>query len=188
MEFSAVPFDGIPEIDWIFFYSQNGVRFFFENISTDQLADVKLATIGPGTAACLAEVFRSANFIGDGAAKTSAETFLPFAEGKKVLFPRAANSRRSVQLELGDRVQSFDLVVYENLPKSNITLPDFDVLVFTSPLNAQAYFSQKKWREGQRVVAIGKTTANALAGLRISKVEVAERPSEEGLAEAVLSR
>ncbi|MCB0580815.1 MAG: uroporphyrinogen-III synthase, partial [Phaeodactylibacter sp.] len=40
---------------------------------------------------------------------------------------------------------------------------------------------------GQSVVAIGRTTAEALRRLGVEEVAVAEEPSEEGLAEVVVS-
>ena len=187
IEFSAVPFELPEKADWLFFYSQNGVRFFFENAQAGILPKAKTAAIGPATAEVVRAYSRQVDFVGDGASKTTAAAFLKMAAGQRVVFPRAANSRRSIQKVLGEKIAAIDLVVYQNLPKKKVELPGFDVLVFTSPMNAQAYFSEKKWREGQRVIAIGRTTEKALHELGIKKVEVADEPSERGLAIVVLS-
>jgi uroporphyrinogen-III synthase len=61
------------------------------------------------------------------------------------------------------------------------------VLVFTSPLNAVTYLSKFSLQEGQRVVAIGDSTAKALRDAGALKVKVAEAPNEKSLAEVVLS-
>jgi len=60
--------------------------------------------------------------------------------------------------------------------------------VFTSPLNAQAYFARYALLEGQKVVAIGRTTAQAIADLGISNVITAPTPTEEVLAEICKSQ
>ena len=191
IEFAAVPFKGIPASDWIFFYSKNGVKFFFEQVLNlpgwgEVTPMPKLAAIGPGTADYLEENFGHPQFVGDGQAKTTAGQFLKKAKGQRILFPRAKNSRRSVQEWMAGKAELIDLIVYDNIPKKNIGLAGFDYLVFTSPLNAQAYFSNDKFLEEQTVVAIGQTTAAALMDLGIRKILRAKSPSEEHLAEVVL--
>ena len=32
LQLELIPFEKIPSVDWIFFYSQNGVQFFFNQI------------------------------------------------------------------------------------------------------------------------------------------------------------
>ena len=32
LQLELIPFEKIPSVDWIFFYSQNGVQFFFNHI------------------------------------------------------------------------------------------------------------------------------------------------------------
>lgn len=185
IEFSALPFDLPDEMDWLFFYSQNGARFFFDAALERDLTKVKIGAIGPATAEVVESYDHAVHFVGDGNSKTTSEAFLHLAAGQKVVFPRAETSRRSTQKILGDKIESIDLVVYRNVPKERVELDDFDLLVFTSPLNAQAYFSMKKWQESQRVIAIGETTAGALKKLGIEKVEVAGEPSERGLVSQV---
>ncbi len=186
VDFSPVPISQLPPAAWLFFYSKTGVRYFFQQISPEKITGVKLAAIGPGTAAALEEAIRPPDFTGDGDPESTAALFLETARGQRVLFPRAKESRQSIQKILEPHLTALDLVVYENSPRRDFTLPDFDVLVFTSPLNAQAYFSKKRWEETQKVVAIGKTTAKALAKLGVERVIVAENPSEESLAAEVL--
>ena len=147
---------------------------------------MKLAALGPGTAAALEQQHLKADFIGDGDPENTAAAFLQTAKGLQVLFPQARESRQSVQTFLENEFGAIDLVVYENAPRTDFNLPDFDILVFTSPMNAEAYFAQKSWKPFQTVIAIGKTTAAALAVPGIRDVIVSEQPSEESLAESVL--
>ena len=58
IEFSAVDFNLNLDVDWLFFYSKNGVRFFFNQLNNNQLEIIKnkkIGTIGSGTAQFLAE-------------------------------------------------------------------------------------------------------------------------------------
>lgn len=184
--FSAAPFVLPASFDWVFFYSSHGVRFFFEQLAKTGITlprTTRFGAIGPATA----RVLESVHFIGDGNPETAAASFRTVAAGKRVLFPRAADSRQSVQLLLGNAVEALDLVVYQNEPLREIVLSDAAVLIFTSPLNAQAYFSKCRLLPGQKVFAIGQTTARALSDLHIVPEAVAPQPSEEALAGLVLS-
>lgn len=186
LTFSMVPVEMLPQAAWLFFYSKNGVRFFFQQIPLNRIDSVKLAAIGPGTAAFLESVARPPDFTGDGEPGSTAAAFLKLAVNQRVLFPQAKESRQSIQKLLSPYLTPLDLVVYENLPRQDVQLPVCDVLVFTSPLNARAFFAEQRWNKNQKVVAIGKTTEKALQELGIDRISVAEEPTEEALAVAVL--
>ncbi|MDZ4681477.1 MAG: uroporphyrinogen-III synthase [Saprospiraceae bacterium] len=184
--FSALPFVLPASFDWVFFYSSHGVRFFFEQLAKTGITlpqTTHFGAIGPATARLLETV----HFVGDGTPEKTTEVFRTVAAGKRVLFPRAAHSRQSVQLLLGNTVEALDLVVYQNEPLREVVLSDAAALIFTSPLNAQAYFSKHRLLSGQKVFAIGQTTAQALSDLRIVPEAVAPQPSEEALAGLVLT-
>ena len=217
LNFSAVAFDVLPTVEWIFFYSQNAVRFFFQSLAlsdnlmvsdnflelkartknfSDKVSDttkasdkggIRLATIGASTAQFLQQNFCKPNFIGTGVPESTSEAFLKVAKGQSVLFPRARNSRQSIQKLLGSEMKAIDLIVYENTIKKDIQLIDFEILVFTSPLNVAAYFSLKKLKSFQKVVAIGNTTAEALRKQGVEDIAISKKPSESGLVEAVLN-
>lgn len=189
VDFQAVTFHECPQVDWVFFSSPRAVHFFLEGLKNDATTlpeDVRLAALGEGTARALEEEGQEVSFTGNGDPVVTAGQFLTVAEGLRVLFPRARISKRSVQETLKGHLQVFEVVVYDNVPSGDVPAEDFDILVFTSPLNAQAFFAVKGQQAGQRVVAIGKTTAWALAALGIEGVAVAARPSEEELASSVL--
>ncbi len=185
INFEAVPIEKLPEAKWLFFYSKTGVRFFFRQIPSHKAEIYHMAALGPGTAAELSK-YAHVHFAGDGDPIQTAVNFLDLARGQKVAFVRAADSRQSIRRLLDGRITPIDLVVYKNTPIEGLEIPGCEVLVFTSPLNARAYFSKNKKYGFQKVIAIGNTTAGALKELGINEVIVAESPTEESLAKKVL--
>jgi uroporphyrinogen-III synthase len=77
--------------------------------------------------------------------------------------------------------------IYNNQPIENPAQRTEDILAFTSPMNADAYFSRHTLLPGQRVVAIGGTTDRMLQYMGVAEVTIAAEPTELGLAEAVLT-
>lgn len=188
-----LPITEIPDADWLFFASGNAVRFFFAGLkspspyfSIEAEARVSWAALGPATARELMKHTGRVDFTGTGDPATTAALFRPLAAGRSVLFPAARHSRQSVPKALGDAIEALHLAVYDNAPVSDPPPIDADVLVFTSPMNAEAYFARHPLQPHQRVIAIGKTTADALMALGIPGVRLAADPSESALAEAVL--
>ena len=185
IEFTPVAFRTVPSCEWIFFYSPKAVQFFFKGLGERQLPDIQWAALGRGTAAALYNQGITPDFIGTGEPEGVAEAFVKDAVGQRVLFPQAQHSRQTVQEALNGQIEAITLVVYDNQPKRVFNIPLCEVLVFTSPLNAEAYFGKYTLQPGQAVVAIGTTTAAALHRLGAGEVKVAEEPSEAGLAAAV---
>ncbi len=112
IQFSAVPFYEIPKVDWIFFYSKNGVKYFFERVEQSDLKiaeNVKWAAIGPETAKALASEYREPDFIGSGNGEQTAFSFVKIAKGQKVLFPQAESSLQSIQQSLEKEIIAIDL-------------------------------------------------------------------------------
>lgn len=184
--FAAVPFTTLPQADWYFFSSRNAVKYFFQGLKAAGLLlplGVKFGVLGEGTAKALKEHGQVADFAGNGEPQTVGEAFGVVAAGQRVLFPRAAQSRESIQKILAETVTIHDLVVYTNTPRTDFDLPCADLLVFTSPLNAEAYFARYTLKEGQKLLAIGQSTQKALHNLGMTEVLVAPTPSEEVLAE-----
>lgn len=192
VELSPLPFGEIPAADWIFFSSKNAVRFFFKMNSAGGLRRVKWAALGAATAKALAEFVGEVDFIGTGEPKETAAAFRRFTpapppgEEVRILFPEARHSRQSVMPFLSPDFQCIHFPVYDNRPVAAPLPSTADVLVFTSPMNAQAYFSKHPLQKHQRVVAIGETTAGALRELGIQNVVMAREATERALAEAVL--
>ncbi len=188
IDFSIVEFQDFPESDWLFFYSKNAVRYFFKQIDLENIKAIKIATIGQSTADFIINHYSlKVDFIGTGEPLQTAKSFVEIAKHQKVLFPRAANSKKSIQKQLGSTIIQKDLIVYQNQPKTEFEIIAADFLVFTSPMNAQTYFGKVALKENQVVIAIGNTTAYELFKLGIKKVKIAKEPSEKGLFE-VLSK
>lgn len=203
VEFSLLPFKKTPQTDWTFFYSKQGIRFFFENIDSNayltstrmrsprmpsKRTNPKYAAFGAASAKYLKETQNiDAHFVGSGEAVATSKAFLEKAKGRKVLFVRGTNSRQSVQELIGSDLDAEELIAYDNQPKKKFKIPACDFLVFTSPMNAQAYYKRYKPKKKQMVFAIGPTTAVALLDLGIDKMQIAAIPSEQKLAELVRS-
>lgn len=188
--FSAVTFTSPPPADWVFFYSSRSVEFFLQGLARlgmqpDRYAHY--AALGPGTAKRLRELGIIPDFTGSGAPEATAAAFLEKAKGQIVLFPRAEQSRQSIQRLLSGQLKMLDLVVYHNKKTENVVLPDTEYVVLTSPLNAQAYAAGKGFSRHQRIVAIGNTTAKALDQLGVRDYRIAGQASEVALAETVLN-
>lgn len=187
IDFKAVPITHIPQADWLFFYSKKGIRYFFEQLPQN-FSLPHLAVIGAASADYLYDNYQlQADFIGTGHPEATAQQFLALAQQKKVVFVQAKQSKQSVQQLIKTQVATAALVVYDNVPKTNIDLPFSDILVFTSPMNAQAYFTQYPLKNNQQVVSIGHSTAKALKTLSINNIHIAEQPNETALAQTCLT-
>lgn len=191
---SPLSFEAIPPAEWLFFSSQNAVRFFFKNLETQKiiLPDVQWAALGPSTGRMLESFTGQVDFVGTGEPRSTAQLFrrhfdrLKLAPGS-VVFPAARRARQSVMSLLGLDFDCTHFDIYDNQPLLNPAQRNEEVLAFTSPMNAEAYFSQHVLLPTQRVIAIGGTTDRALQQLGIVETTIAAEPSERGLAEAVLS-
>ncbi len=188
VELSALPFHTLPIVDWVFFSSKNAVRFFFQQVEKEGLVlpTLQWAALGEATAKALTGYVQTMQFTGTGDPVSTAAAFGEVAGGRVVLFPGARHSQQSVQRLLAATVRGIHLEVYDNRPVDAPALCTDSVLVFTSPMNAEAYFSRHALKTGQRVVAIGATTAATLQALGMPAVITANEPTETALAKAVL--
>ncbi|MDX1912443.1 MAG: uroporphyrinogen-III synthase [Saprospiraceae bacterium] len=190
---TPIVFEEIPSCEWLFFSSQNAVRFFFQQIEKSQIPvpDVKWAALGPSTARALEFHRHTAHFTGTGEPRGTAQLFRRYAAKHPVsgpiVFPAARRSRQSVMTLLHLDFQCVHFDIYDNQPVPNPQQRTEQVLAFTSPMNAEAYFSQHVLLPGQKVAAIGGTTDRALQALGIRETAIAAEPNEYGLAEAVLT-
>ncbi len=191
LQFSPILFKDIPPAEWVFFYSKKGVDFFMEQVQQSlifqkKVSTLKWAVMGKGTAAALSKYKYKANFVGTGHPSNTATQFSSIAAKQKVLFIRAQHSQKSIQKLLNKQITSIDLVVYDNRIIRNFQLPHCDYLVFTSPLNAVAYYQKYAIDKSQKVIAIGNTTAIALNELGVKEVVIANKPTEVEMAKKVV--
>jgi uroporphyrinogen-III synthase len=190
---SPIPFTEVPECDWLFFSSQNAVRFFFQNLERQKLPlpDVRWAAMAVATARHIESFTGKVDFIGTGEPKGSAQLFRRLAakmeKPPKVVFPAATRTRQGAMTLLQADFDCSTFDIYDNQPVEVPPVREEDVLAFTSPMNVEAYFSKNKLLPKQRVVAIGGATDRALQQFGIRETAIAAEASERGLAEAVLA-
>ena len=180
IKFEPLTFDPQILTAWVFFYSSNGVRFYLQELrNKDFLRDVKVATMGKGTSATFTKLMgRDPDFIGNG----TKEYAILFCNnlGETITFVKGNNSLSSVEQGLIEADHK-SLVVYNNEPDYKVPIPDADIYIVTSPLNAQVFERKGKFRPNVKVVAIGKTTKDKLLELGYSEVLVPEFPYETSL-------
>ena len=176
----------IPAAEWWFFSSQNAARFFLSGRNIPPL--LRIGALGVATAEAIErQIGRLPDFTGNGDPEDTAKAFYTVAKKQRVIFPGAANSLQSVQQRLEGLVEGIHVNVYDNIPSPNPPdMTDAHALVFTSPLNAKAYFKKYALSPGQKVVAIGASTASALNNLGVEKVQIAAEPNEKALAALLL--
>ena len=176
IEFSAIDFEPITNADWIFFSSKNGVKFYFNKVKKIPKG-TKLAAVNQGTAQALLELGGQVDFIGGGGDILQiAKAFDEVASGK-VVFPQPKKSLQSIQKGMTKNKDLHTLVVYDNQPKKNVELCKEDILIFTSPINAEAYFSDHEVLPNQRVISIGNNTNKKLKELAIENIHTAFEPT-----------
>jgi hydroxymethylbilane synthase len=186
VDFTSIPFVEIPLTDWIFFSSSQAVIHFFEQ-QPELNSNVKYAVIGKGTELTLKQYGYRADFIGEQSdIFGTGRSFSDMVSGQSILFPKAADSLRSIQKHLGENTKVHDLNVYKTVSKHNLKIPKASVLVFTSPSNVASYFTEHKITN-QKVVAIGMSTAQKLISFGVNTFTTANTPDETGLTEAIFN-
>ena len=88
IEFFPIPFEAPQSPHWFFFYSQQGVKHFFEQWK-DRAPLGKTAAFGPATASRIRDYGITPRFVGDGVADRTATAFLTVAQNQVVVFVRA---------------------------------------------------------------------------------------------------
>lgn len=184
LEFQAVEISVLPPADWYFFYSGKGASFFLKQVAPP--TSVKLACLGRSAAAVLEEAGYHPDFVGNGRPEEVATEWSSLLRDKKIVFVQARQSRASVQKLLSADIDATELVVYDNQMRKVVPDINTDYLIFTSPLNFQAYIQHHEIREHQRVIGIGATTAVTFSDASVKDYRIAKEPSEVGLLECLL--
>lgn len=185
IETKKVTIKNIPASDWIFFASSNAVDHFFSQ-DPELKPKTKFAVIGRATEQELKKHNKNAAFVGSvNDTKVVGKKFAKTVGNETVLFPQAKGGLRTVQQQFEDAAKLTDLVVYETVKKENATLPDVEILVFTSPSNVESFFEKGKISKDQKVIAIGKSTEKKLNEFGIASCILPASFDEVGLAEAV---
>jgi hydroxymethylbilane synthase len=174
----------LKNIDWIFFSSRNGVEFFFK-LKPTLSKKIKFGVVGRGSEDALRRYGYLADYVGEsGDIKEVAEDFASLVSGQIVLFPRAQDSLLTIQKSLSPDTKIVDLPIYETVIAEDTDKTFADVLIFTSPSNVDAYFTNNLLDPGQKVIAIGSSTGKKFEDMGVSYT-LPFSPDEIGLAEAV---
>lgn len=184
IQFDPVIIENIPTADWIFFYSRNGIRFFFQ--SQDYHTDNQYAVIGPSSANTFYQITgRSPKYTGNGIPEDVADNFLTYEKGKSILFIKADKSSNSVKDLLKDDMNCEDIIAYRNLIKESIEIPKCSHLIFTSSMNAKAYFSKYQYSD-EKIYAIGKSTGLTIREITGVDAAISQYTSENSLYQLIL--
>ncbi len=194
----------LDRFDWVVFTSPNGVRFFWERLMAlgfgpESLGRLKVAAVGPGTAAELARRGRRPDAMPPEALTSRIPASLGEVAGRRILLPRTdivgpelAEALRSAGAEV------VEVVAYRTLP--DLTGKDrlirllesrqVDAITLTSASTARGLAAMvgpaRDLLLGVKIVGIGPVTARAAAeaGLRVDAV--AEEHTLDGLVRAVV--
>jgi len=179
IEITPLEFE-LPQTDWVFFYSKNGVESFFKKPGV-VLIPYKWGALSSGTAGELKKYVQDIEFVGNTDLEISiADQFQKvLGEHESCCFIRAKNSKDSVLKEM-ENTNCFSTPTYNNTPVNESFIEKFDILIFTSSLNAKAYFAKNEYA-GQPVIAIGKPTEKTLRNIGVEKIYIAENPTEESM-------
>jgi len=187
LDFEEVAGAWSDQADWLMFSSRTAVAMFARQ-DHSRFAHCRFGAIGEGTARALRRLGLSVACTLDPLdLEHSARAFAATAAGQTVAFPQAENSLRSIQAYVQDQIRVLEWVVYRNSPKAQTAIPDVQLALLTSPMNARTYLEHYPERKQQRMVAIGESTAKALRQAGAWNIVEARRPSELALVEAIFS-
>jgi uroporphyrinogen-III synthase len=180
VSFKDVAFQVKSQYDWIFFYSQRAIIYFFKQEKYSQ--NISYGVMGSSSSDLFRSLTRNApDFVGAGDASYIAKALTNKIKPARILFVKAQNSLNSIELKINEpSINSESLVVYANEKVVDFEIEACDILVFTSPLNADAYFEKYRYRN-ERLFAIGKTTADHLTKKWNLRALYPENPTESDL-------
>lgn len=186
IEIKQVPIKKYVKCDWVFFSSKNAVKHFFDQ--QPDVEGVKFGAVGKTTAEEIRKYGKCAEFIGSSDdTRMTGKKFSALVGNKKVLFPQAKSSIKTIQLQLPKKENVIDVVVYETIKNSDCQLPiaDCRLLVFTSPSNVDTFFEKNTTTSEQKVIAMGEATANVLRKYRVKSDKMPVSFNDLGLVQAV---
>jgi uroporphyrinogen III methyltransferase/synthase len=187
-------------IDWLVLTSVHGVRGFWRRLAhhgldARALGGVRIAAVGPGTAAELRERGINADLIPDehsGAGLVAALRGATDLHGARVLYPHGSGAFPTV----GDGLRAAGAtvhagVVYETRPitPSPAALEQLKhgaaALVFSSPAAVLQYAALNIQDHATPIACIGPTTAQAAQDAGLQVTIIPEQPGSRGLVKAL---
>ena len=185
IDFSPINFDLPKEIDWLFFSSKNGVKYFFDTVKNIS-PTIKIAAVNKGTARAILELGYPVDFIGQGGDIANVSQKFDETANGKIIFIQAKNSLRSIQKSISKNKDIHTLIVYENTPKASIKKRTEQILVFTSPMNVEAYLTNYPLEKNQSIISIGTSTSDRLKSLGYADVKTAFEPTYMSIMDEII--
>ncbi len=194
-----VPLDGpAPDpakYDLLCLTSPNGVKLLFERIGRDAraLAGVRVAAIGPGTAAALLDHGVIADIVPERFTAEGLLDALADEPAGRVLVARASEARDVLPDGLRERGAEVDVLpLYETVaePLSDAQLEAVagaDYVTFTSSSTVRFFFDAVQARPAARLASIGPVTSAALRERGLEPAVEATRHDIEGLIDALVA-
>ena len=196
----------LSKYDWLIFTSVHGVEFFSKRMTAlaepiDSLHEVKVAAIGPATAAALRRLGREPDYVPPEFLSERIAIGLGKVSGIRILLPRAdIASTRLPELLRRNGASVEEIVAYRTVIPDDLSFDrvqsilqqHVDVITFTSPSTVQnlAYVTGPKrvgsLLNGVKVACIGPVTAEAARALGVRVDIVAPNHTIENLVEAIV--
>jgi uroporphyrinogen III methyltransferase/synthase len=192
--------DRLPEFDWVFFTSENGVRYFFAlltalDLDIRALGKVRIATVGRGTEERLAEYHLHADFVPSAFnARTLLEEFRASRRVAGLRILRVRGDRARTELEDGLRAAGATvdtLLAYRIRPAQirtdvadAITVDGADAVTFTSGSSVEGFeqiLPDHTLHERVVAICIGPVTAEAAERAGWRRVVTATESTIDGL-------
>lgn len=122
------------------------------------MANYKLAALGKGTAQALLSIGAQPNFIGKGNdTEEIAHQFLDILGDKKVYFPISNRSLGKVHSVIPENQRVVEIAYTTESVKINLP-ENCEIVVFTSPSNAESFVHLAHQLSQKHLVCIGKST------------------------------
>ncbi len=181
--------------DWIVFTSANGVAAFRERLQTPgQLASVRVAAVGPATAAAVGELGVETAFVPKEHEGRALVDGLGSLDGLRVLLPQGDLASPLLAEELRDRGAIVDaLVAYRTIARRPTedelrVLESADAIVLASGSAARSLASLAAEADGiggRLLVCIGPRTAAVAREVGLTVGLVADEASADGIIQAL---
>jgi uroporphyrinogen III methyltransferase/synthase len=191
----------LSKFDWLVFSSSNGVRYLLDRVAAVGrdlrcLGGVKLATVGPGTAATLADYRLRADLIPDEfRAESLAAALAGDAAGKRFLLARASRGREVLAEQLraaGGEVeqvvvyQSSDVARADDDVARRLAAGEIDYAAVTSSAIARSLASMFGAALNKtRLVSISPVTSETLRSLGLTVAVEAAQYTMQGVVAAI---
>ena len=192
--------------DWLVFTSQHGVKFFADRMTAlgepiERLDQVKVAAVGPGTAAALQKLGKEPDYVPEQFLTEQIVYGLGNVNGKRIQLPRADIASRVLPERLReqgasvDEVVAYRTIVPEDLSMDRLLLvlkQGVDIATFTSPSTVRNLAQLADGALGVlltdvKVACIGPVTAEAAKSLGVHVDIVASNHTIDDLVEAIVN-